>query len=149
MRLTHHCRLLLLGTFCLALAACAGPLGTVRVDPKVVYRDLARSAVATGEASVPTRNVLYERGLFDAFDKHPEDVIAELHRAMVAAGGTRTCSLPWPNCPSCTAGKLKRASMTWPHSSTPMPSSSPKEMEVPRGGSTPVSGSPQTFTTGR
>ena len=87
MRPTQHRRLLLLGTLCLALAACAGPLGTARVDPKVVYRDLARSAVATGEPSVPTRNVLFERGLFDAFDTHPEDVIAELHRTMVAAGG--------------------------------------------------------------
>ena len=87
MRPTQHCRLLLLGALCLALAACAGPLGTVRVDPKVVHYDLARSAVTTGEPSAPTRNVLFERGLFKAFDAHPEDVIAELHRTMVAAGG--------------------------------------------------------------
>ena len=87
MRPIQHHRLLLLGILCLALAACAGPLGTVRVDPKVVHYDLARSAVTTGEPSEPTRNVLFERGLFDAFDAHPEDVIAELHRTMVAAGG--------------------------------------------------------------
>jgi hypothetical protein len=47
----------------LALAACAGPVGTTRVDPTVVQRDLARSAVSTGDPSWPTRNVLFERGL--------------------------------------------------------------------------------------
>ncbi len=80
-------RFALLGALCLALAACAGPVGTVRVDPKVVLRDLGRSAITTGEPSLPTRNVLYERGLFDAFDAHPEATIAELHRAMVASRG--------------------------------------------------------------
>jgi hypothetical protein len=71
----------------LALAACAGPVGTTRVDPTVVQRDLARSAVSTGEPSWPTRNVLFERGLSDAFEKRPGEVLAELHRTMVAAHG--------------------------------------------------------------
>ena len=87
MRQTPHRRLLLLGALCLALAACAGPVGTVRIDPKIVHSELARSAVTTGEPSAPTRNVLFERGLFKAFDADPEAVIAELHRTMVAAGG--------------------------------------------------------------
>jgi len=82
-----HRRLALLGALCLALAACAGPVGTSRVDPKVVLRDLGRSAITTGEPSLPTRNVLYEHGLFEAFDEHPEAAIAELHRAMVATRG--------------------------------------------------------------
>jgi hypothetical protein len=77
----------LLGALCLALAACAGPVGTARVDPKVVLRDLGRSAITTGEPSLPTRNVLFERGLFEAFDEHPESAITELHRAMVASRG--------------------------------------------------------------
>ncbi len=80
-------RLALLGALCLALAACAGPVSTTRVDPKVVLRDLGRSAITTGEPSLPTRNVLFERGLFEAFDAHPEAAIAELHRAMVASHG--------------------------------------------------------------
>ncbi len=58
-------RLALLGALCLALAACAGPVGAVRVDPKAVLRDLGRSAITTREPSLPTRNVLFERGLFD------------------------------------------------------------------------------------
>jgi hypothetical protein len=59
----------------------------VRVDPKVVLRDLSRSAITTGEPSLPTRNVLFERGLFEAFNAQPEAALAELHRAMAAARG--------------------------------------------------------------
>ena len=58
-----------------------------RVDPKVVHGELARSAVTTGEPSLPTRNVLFELGLFDMFAERPEAALAELHRAMVASGG--------------------------------------------------------------
>lgn len=80
-------RVEILAGLSLALAACAGPVGTTRVDPTVVQRDLARSAVSTGEPSWPTRNVLFERGLFDAYAERPEEALTELHRAMVAAGG--------------------------------------------------------------
>jgi hypothetical protein len=71
----------------LALAACVGPVGTVRTDPKDVLRNLARSATTTGEPSLPTRNVLFEYGLFEAFGERPETVIDQLHRAMVARRG--------------------------------------------------------------
>jgi hypothetical protein len=77
----------LLAVLCLTLAACAGPVGTVRTDPKVVLRDLARSATTTGEPSLPTRNVLFEQGLFETFEESPEAVIQQLHRAMLAARG--------------------------------------------------------------
>ena len=80
-------RLALLGALCLALAACAGPVGTTRVDPKVVLRELDQSAITSGEPSLPTRNVLYERGLFEAFGERPEAALAELHRVMVATQG--------------------------------------------------------------
>ena len=59
----------------------------MRVDPKIVYDDLSRSAVASGEPSWPTRNVLRERGLLEAFKERPDAALADLHRAMVAAGG--------------------------------------------------------------
>ena len=87
MRPVPRRRLALLGALGLALAACAGPVSTVRVDPEVALRDLGRSAIATGKASLPTRNVLFEHGLFEAFDKRPETAIAELHRTMVASRG--------------------------------------------------------------
>ena len=87
MRSVSRRKLALLGAVCLALAACAGPVGTKRVDPKAVHQDLGRSAVATNEPSIPTRNVLFERGLFEAFNEHPDVAIAELHRAMVASQG--------------------------------------------------------------
>ena len=77
----------LLGVLCLALGACAGPVGAVRVDPRVAHRDVARSAITTGEPSWPTRNVLFERGLVEALDESPEAALAELHREMVARGG--------------------------------------------------------------
>ena len=79
--------LLLLAVLCVALAACAGPVGTNRVDPRVVQADLARSATTTGYPSWPTRNVLFEYGLAEAFDEHPEDALAKMHKAMVASQG--------------------------------------------------------------
>jgi len=87
MRWTRQGRVGVLAALGLALAACAGPVGTTRVDPTVVQRDLARSAVSTGEPSWPTRNVLFERGLFEAFAERPETALAELHQTMVAEGG--------------------------------------------------------------
>jgi pimeloyl-ACP methyl ester carboxylesterase len=87
MSLTYRRWFALLGGLCLALAACAGPVGTMRVDPQTVHRNLGRSAVATGEPSLATRNVLFERGLFEAFDEDPEAALSGLHRAMVAAEG--------------------------------------------------------------
>jgi pimeloyl-ACP methyl ester carboxylesterase len=80
-------RLEILAALALALAACASPVGTTRVDPTIVQRDLARSAVSTGEPSWPTRNVLFERGLFEAYAERPETALAELHKTMVASGG--------------------------------------------------------------
>ncbi|MDF0673617.1 MAG: alpha/beta fold hydrolase [Nitrospira sp.] len=82
-----HCFSLLIGILCLVLAACAGQVSAVRGDPKTVRFDLARSAVTTGDPSWPTRNVLFEQGLFDEFDEHPEDAITALHRTMVQERG--------------------------------------------------------------
>ena len=76
-----------LGVLCLVLAACAGPVGTNRADPKVVLRDLARSATTTGEPSWQTRNVLLEQGRLEEFEERPEEVLAALHKTMVATGG--------------------------------------------------------------
>jgi hypothetical protein len=70
-----------------ALAACAGPVGVNRVDPRIVQADVARSATTTGDPSWPTRNVLFEYGLAELFDEHPEDALARMHKAMVATQG--------------------------------------------------------------
>lgn len=83
-RSARYAALLMLGV---ALAACAGPVGTNRTDPKVVLRDLARSATSTGEPTWQTRNVLLEQGLFVEFDEKPEEVLAALHKTMVSTGG--------------------------------------------------------------
>ena len=83
----HIVTLVLLSTLCVALGACVGPIGTTRADPKVVQADLARSATTTGDPSWPTRNVLYENGLFDVFADHPEDALAQMHKLMMATQG--------------------------------------------------------------
>ena len=83
----HPCRLPVLVALGLMLAACAAPVSAVREDPRLVMQDRARSAVTTGEPSRPTRNVLFEHGLFEAFRDRPESAIATLHRAMVASRG--------------------------------------------------------------
>ena len=75
-----------LAVLVLALAACASPVSTLRVDPTVVQRDVARSAISTGDPSWPTRNVMFERGLFDAYATRPEEALATLHKTMVASG---------------------------------------------------------------
>jgi hypothetical protein len=81
-------RFALFGVIMLGLGACAGgPVQAIRVDPKVVHGELAQSAVTTGEPSLPTRNVLFELGLFDRFAERPEATLADLHKAMVASGG--------------------------------------------------------------
>ena len=79
--------LVLLCALCVALGACAGPVGTTRADPKVVQAELARSATTTGDPSWPTRNVLYENGLFDLFDDRPADALEQMHKLMMATQG--------------------------------------------------------------
>jgi hypothetical protein len=104
----HRRRLARLGALCLALAACAGPVRAVRVDPEAVLRDVGRSAITTGEPSLATRNVLFEYGLFEAFDRRPEAAMAELNRAMVLQQlrvGRRLGSRP--------AGRHVRPGVTW------------------------------------
>ena len=79
----------LLGTLCLILSACAGPVGALRVDRQVAYDHAARSAITTGDPSWSTRNVLFERGLLTDSGEGTEAAVAELHREMVATGGNQ------------------------------------------------------------
>src|SRR4026209_459289 len=78
----------------LVLAACAGPVGTTRSDPNVVLRELGRSATTTGDPTWQTRNVLFEQGMYQEFEERPEEVLAALHKAMVATGGEPELLLP-------------------------------------------------------
>jgi pimeloyl-ACP methyl ester carboxylesterase len=80
-------RIAYLGALCLVLAACAGPVGTNRADPKVVLRDLGRSATTTGEPTWQTRNALLEQGLLADFEERPEQTLATLHETMISTGG--------------------------------------------------------------
>jgi pimeloyl-ACP methyl ester carboxylesterase len=83
----NRLRLVVPAALCVTLAACAGPVRAVRVDRTIAHRDLSRSVITTGEPSWPTRDVLFEQGLFETFDERPEAAIADLHRAMVTTRG--------------------------------------------------------------
>ena len=87
MNQSMNVRAFVLGALAFALAACASPVSTVRIAPEVVQRDVARSAITTGNPSWPTRNVLFELGLYDAYAERADEALATLHKAMVAAGG--------------------------------------------------------------
>src|SRR5712692_7944148 len=73
----------LLVTLALAVAACAGPVGAVRVAPERVHRELTANVLTVARPSTATRNVLYERNLRDQFEKRPEEALAALHRHAV------------------------------------------------------------------
>jgi hypothetical protein len=68
------------------LAACGAPIGAVRTKPRVVYREVTTSALASDGLGIETRNVLHERDLVLRYDREPAAAIAELHA--LAANGT-------------------------------------------------------------
>ena len=85
-------RLVVLGALWVTLAACAGPVTVIRVDRTIAHRDLSRSAITMGEPSWPTREVLFEQGLFEILGKRlsgdeTADVWIDLGTPVVEASG--------------------------------------------------------------
>jgi pimeloyl-ACP methyl ester carboxylesterase len=68
----------------LATIACSTPISVSRVDPAIIQRSLATSAVANAKPSDATRTVLEEEGLIERFDDEPEAVLKTLHSAVVS-----------------------------------------------------------------
>src|SRR5262245_32186646 len=68
----------------LLAGACAPPVGAVRVDPKVVQRELTGNVLTTGELSRSTKNVLFLQNLKDKFDDDPEAALEELRKDILA-----------------------------------------------------------------
>jgi len=68
----------------LLAAACATPVGAVRVEPDVVHRTLTGSVLSVGTPSIPTQNVLHEQNLAERFAEEPEAALADLHSAVVS-----------------------------------------------------------------
>jgi pimeloyl-ACP methyl ester carboxylesterase len=64
---------------CCVLAACATPVGVVRVDPQEVHRDLTRNVLSSDEPSRVTVNVLHEHNLAELYHDDPEKALAALH----------------------------------------------------------------------
>ena len=81
----RRCALLfLVGGAAILAAACATPVGAVRVEPDVVHRTLTGSVLSVGTPSIPTQNVLHEQNLAERFDEEPEAALADLHAAVVS-----------------------------------------------------------------
>ncbi|HEY2388215.1 MAG TPA: hypothetical protein VGK30_14735, partial [Candidatus Binatia bacterium] len=96
-RPTVHASARAVGAFVLvaALAGCGTPVGVTRVDPDTAHRMLTASILSTDVLSTPTRNVLYRRGIYDAYVHDPAGTIASLHRALAIgdAGHDDVCAL--------------------------------------------------------
>ena len=127
-----------------------GPGERLRVDPKVVQADLARSAVTTGEPSWETRNVLFEHGplrcLRGAPGGRPGRAAPDHGRRQA---GSRPALRPRRAGLPPRAGRGRSPSTSWPRPSTPTRSSSRKGPGRRRGASTRACGSRRTCTTGR
>jgi pimeloyl-ACP methyl ester carboxylesterase len=66
------------------LAACAAPVRVRRADPEWVHRDLTRSILTGKEISAQSHYQLHRWGLIDEFRKRPGQVLADIHRHIVA-----------------------------------------------------------------
>jgi hypothetical protein len=73
---------LLVGTAC----ATSTPVGVERMDARDVDRELTESAISTGRASAPTRELLTQLDLAGRFREDPDAVLAALHAELPPEG---------------------------------------------------------------
>jgi pimeloyl-ACP methyl ester carboxylesterase len=74
-------------TLALVIAsACATPVGVDRVDPRIVHRELARSAISSDRPSAPTEEFMTRMSLREAFQRDPDGTLATLHAELAPAG---------------------------------------------------------------
>jgi len=77
----------LLAALPLLAGACAPPVGAVRIDAKVVQRELTGNVLTTGEPSRSSRNVLFLHALDVKFDDEPEAALDELRKSILDGHG--------------------------------------------------------------
>ena len=75
---------LLASAMALLASACAPPVGAVRVDPKIVQRELTGSVLTTGSPSRSTRNILFLSGLSEKWEDEPEAALELLRKAIIS-----------------------------------------------------------------
>jgi len=68
----------------LSFSGCGSFVTVTRVSPEQVGRELSANVLTGDRLSTPTRNVLLEHGLLEAFEEDPVATLAQLHKAMVA-----------------------------------------------------------------
>jgi pimeloyl-ACP methyl ester carboxylesterase len=78
---TASCHVFLL-LACLALAACATPVGVRTLEPEAANRKIAENVLSGGELSASTTQVLNRSGLTGLFEKDPAGAIAVLRGAL-------------------------------------------------------------------
>jgi pimeloyl-ACP methyl ester carboxylesterase len=66
----------------LLVAACATPVGVVRLDTQEVYRGLTSNVLSAGKPSDWSVQVLQRLDLFERFEQDPEAALAELHKTI-------------------------------------------------------------------
>jgi pimeloyl-ACP methyl ester carboxylesterase len=71
-----------------ALLGCGVPVTVSREDPRTVHRELTRNVLTTNQSSDASRNVLYQWGLYDAFNDQPAATLVALHRIVASGEGT-------------------------------------------------------------
>jgi len=77
--------------FC--VSACATPVGVTRVDPQTAYHNLTANALASGNPSSFSVQLLLNLSLYEAYDDDPAGALAKLHGGLAPTGG----SLHWPS----------------------------------------------------
>jgi hypothetical protein len=124
----------------LLLAACASPVGVVRVDPEVAQRSLTGNVLSTGKPSAEARNVLQEEGLAVRFAGEPERALAELHLAVVTGRRGPSAVYALAELSYLHASRTGQRPTTSPQPSMPGPTSFPPSLGSSRVPSTGASG---------
>ncbi len=71
----------------LATAGCIKPVSVKRVDPSVVYRELSRNVLATGEPSAASKQFLTRADLTKRYAEDPAQTLVKMHVDLPPHGG--------------------------------------------------------------
>jgi pimeloyl-ACP methyl ester carboxylesterase len=82
MRLSIRCYAVALSLFVLFVSGCATPVGVKHVDQETAYRVLGANVLSSGNPSAYSTQLLERNALVWRYQKHPEEVLAELYSGL-------------------------------------------------------------------